>query len=139
MYERMLDKEVKPSFDDMLNYCGESSTLWVELDKFIDERFSALKLIRFPYGKDYGWSMKYTKRNKHICDVFAENGAFTAFFHITDKAMKPIYNDLNDYAKSLWDNKYPCSNGGWLNFRVLDSEQLYNLKIMICARMNTRL
>jgi len=47
----------------------------------------------------------------HYCDVFAENGAF-------------IYKELSEYAKVVWDNKYPCGSGGWLNYRVTDNEQL---------------
>ncbi|MDR0306130.1 MAG: DUF3788 domain-containing protein [Chitinispirillales bacterium] len=76
------------------------------------------------------------RKIKHICDVFAESGAFSALLQISDSAVKPIYDDLSEYAKSLWDNKYPCSSGGWLDYRVLNADQLYDLKKLISAKMN---
>jgi len=139
MYERMLDKQITPSFDDLINYSGESGTLWLELDKFFDEKFFAAKIIRFPYGNKYGWSVKYSQKSKHICDVFAENGAFTVLIRIANKEMDTIYEGLTDYSKSLWGNKYPCNDGGWLNFRVLNGEQLDDLKKIICAKMKVKL
>ena len=131
----MLDKQITPSFDDLITYSGESGALWLELDKFFDEKFSAMKIIRFPYGKNYGWSVKYSLKSKHICDIFAENGAFTVLIRIANKEMDTIYEGLNDYSKSLWNNKYSCNDGGWLNFRVLNGEQLDDLKKIILAKM----
>lgn len=35
MYERMLDKQMVPSFGDLLAFCGESGALWEDLDAWI--------------------------------------------------------------------------------------------------------
>jgi hypothetical protein len=91
-------------------------------------------LIRFPYGNKYGWGVKYSRKNKHICDVFAENGAFAAHFRMANNAMDTVYNGLSDYSKDIWKRKYPCGDGGWLNFRVLNSEHLDDLKIILRAK-----
>lgn len=79
MYERMLDKQKVPSFDDLINYCGDSGNLWLELDVYFESEYCVQRQIRFPYGKHYGWSIKYSRKSKHICDVFAEDNAFTVF------------------------------------------------------------
>lgn len=76
MYERMLDKQAVPSFDEMISYCGDAGKLWAEVDRYLNDKFEMKGCIRFPYGNKYGWSMKYTYKSKHICDVFAENSAF---------------------------------------------------------------
>lgn len=136
MYKRMLEKKVQPSFTELLNYCGKSGCLWTEFEKFLEHEFNAAKLIRFPYGKEYGWGVKYSYKNKHICDVFAENGAFTVMFRIDNKAVEPIYNELDSYTKSLWDNKYPCNEGGWINYRVNEAKQLNDLQKLISAKMD---
>ena len=139
MYERMLNKQVVPSFDDLLNYAGERSSLWMALDAFLNEKFSASKLIRFPYGNEYGWAAKYSKKSKHICDIFAENSAFSVFFKVDSSAVEKIYDDLSDYAKAVWKDAYPCKNGGWIDFRVLEAGQLEDVKKIVCAKMNTTL
>ena len=136
MYERMLNKHEVPSFDDLLSYSGKIGGLWIDLDQYLNDTFSAVRLIRFPYGNKYGWGAKYSQKGKHICDVFAENGAFTAHFHISNNAMEATGKDLSDYAISIWESKYPCGNGGWLHFRVLNNEQLYELKKILCAKMS---
>jgi hypothetical protein len=136
MYKRMLDKQITPTFNELINYSGERAALWIKLDNFLDEKFSASKLIRFPYGKDYGWGVKYSKKSKHICDVFAEEAAFSVFLQAASGAVEKVYGELSDYAKSLWGEAYPCKNGKWIDFRVLSPEHLEDAKKIICARMN---
>ena len=136
MYERMLNKQEIPTFDDMLRYCAESGALWTELETYLQDEFNASNLIRFPYGKNYGWSKKYYIKNKHICDVFAENGAFTVFFKMAGHAMKHIYDDVSDYAQAGLGDTYPCGEGGWLRFRVLEREHLTDLKKLLRIKMD---
>ncbi|GKX68022.1 DUF3788 domain-containing protein [Inconstantimicrobium mannanitabidum] len=135
-YERMLDKQVVPSFDEMISYCGENGELWVELDEYLRNKLGMKGCIRFPYGNKYGWSVKYSLKSKHICDVFAENGAFMALIRISNGAMEPIYNDMSDYAKAIWDDKYPCGSGGWMNYRVISNDQLQDLMKIMEAKVS---
>ena len=138
MYERMLDKQKTPTFDDLIKYCGKSGPLWLELDKRMEENYKATRQIRFPYGKDYGWSAKYSVKSKHICDVFAENGAFTALFQVPAKAIETVHGELGAYAKQVWADNSPCSSGGWISFQVLDKEQLKDLEKIIHAKITVR-
>jgi len=135
LYERLLDKNLEPIFDDLLHYAGDTANLWLELEKFLDEVFNTAKTIRFPYGKDYGWGVKYSKKSKHICDVFTEKGAFSVFFRVNTSAVESVIDELGDYAKSVWEEAYPCKDGRWIDFRVTDAEQLEDIKKIICARM----
>lgn len=137
MYERMLDKQIVPSFDEMISYCGDAGELWREMDRYLNDKLEMKGCIRFPYGKKYGWSMKYSYKSKHICDVFAENSAFMVLIRISDDAIKPIYNELNDYAKTVWNNKYPCGSGGWLNYRITNKEQLQDIMKIIGIKVKT--
>ena len=40
MYERMLNKQIVPSFDDLLNYSSDCADLWRELDKWLKNEYS---------------------------------------------------------------------------------------------------
>lgn len=131
MYERMLDKQTVPSFDDMISYCEDAGELWVELDQYLKDKFNMEGCIRFPYGNKYGWSIKYSYKSKHICDIFAEVSAFMVLIRISEDVIKSIYNELSIYAKDVWDNKYPCGSGGWLNYRITNKEQLQDLMKII--------
>jgi len=134
----MLNKQEVPTFDDLIRHSGDCGNLWLQLDKGMEEKYNVSKQIRFPYGKKYGWSVKYSIKNKHICDVFAENGAFTALFQVSTKAIETVYAELGTYAKDIWEDKSPCKGGGWIAFRVLNQEQLQDLEKIIHAKATVR-
>ena len=134
MYERLLDKSFCPTFDDLLLYSGESAVFWRALDSYLIDSFSAQRLVRFPYGNKYGWSCKYSVKRKHICDIFAENEAFSLHFRVENERLGFIYDGLSDYARAVCDNRYDCGEGGWLTYRmqsachVADAKKLLALK-----------
>ena len=138
MYERLLDKTISPTFEDLTEYCAERGELWLEQDKYMTEVLLAKRQIRFPYGNTYGWSCKYSLANKHICDMFAENGAFALHFRISDRQLDTVYRELSEYAKEICDNKYPCKGGGWLTFRVLQQAHLTDVNKILTAKMNSK-
>ncbi len=102
MFERMLNKETAPTFEEMLAYCGKSGALWVAFENIMREKYDLQTQIRFPYGKSYGWGVKYSHKAKHICDVFAEAGAFYFLFRIDDKDIDKIKNELSECKSSLF-------------------------------------
>lgn len=136
MYERLLEKTLSPTFTDLLTYSGDCSKLWLVLDDYLQNEYSAEQQIRFPYGNKYGWSSKYSLKNRHICDVFAENGAFAVHFRVSNACLNTVYDGLSDYSKEICDAKYPCGEGGWLTYRVLSQEHLNDVKIILRAKIN---
>ena len=138
MYERVLDKTISPTFEDLIAYSAECGILWVELDDYIRKAFSAQRQIRFPYGTEYGWSCKYSSKSKHICDIFAEKESFAFFLRISDLQLNSVYSDLSEYAQNICDNKYPCSNGGWVTYRVLARAHISDVKKLLSAKMNLK-
>jgi len=138
MYERMLNKQETPTFDDLVRYSGACGKLWLALDKYLNAEFNAARLIRFPYGNNYGWSVKYSRKSTHICDIFAENGAFSALFQISATAVESVYDSLDLSAQKAWEDKSPCGGGGWIDFRVLDDVHLQDLKKLIYAKVTMR-
>ena len=137
MYERLLDKSITPTFEDLIAYSKEARDSWLTLDKYIVDIYGAQKTIRFPYGKSYGWGVKYSRKSKHICDIFAEDNAFTVFLRVDTTAFSSIESSLQEYSLDIWGNRYPCENGGWLNYRVLSALHLEDAKKIIDAKVNT--
>ena len=138
-YERMLDNATTPSFADMQEYVGERGRLWAEFGQRVSEICPVQTKIRFPYGNSDGWSVRYGlegKSNKHICDTFAEKGAFTVHFRISNTQLDRVYQELSDYSKAVCDNKYPCGDGGWLKYRVLTEENLNDMLIILSAKLS---
>lgn len=138
MFERMLNKNNKPSWEEFYSYCGRCKELLMDFDAFIMDFDGLDKLIRFPYGNKYGWGIKYSKKNKHICDLFAEKEAFTIMIRLNDEQYNKLYPALSLYTKELIDNRYPCGNGGWIHYRVESAEYLADIKTILQMKINNK-
>lgn len=136
MYERMLDKQKPPETEEIRQYIGERS--WIFLQKFeelLRTRYDLNRELRFPFGNSYGWGFKYAHKTRHLCYVFFEKDAITVTLQIGDKEVPHMNVLLPDFTKktvSLWENRYPCGdNGGWVHYRILDEKELGDIIKMI--------
>ncbi|MCL2383859.1 MAG: DUF3788 domain-containing protein [Oscillospiraceae bacterium] len=145
MPERMLDKKTQPTMEEIIKYIGKEGNSFLEkFEKALSDRYELGKELRFPYGKDYGWSYKYSHKTKHLCDLFFEKGAIVAFFQIgTDKVakVKAEYDALLPKSKKLWDERYPCGKeGGWLIYQIESEEELSDvIKFMAIKQKSSKI
>ena len=135
MYERMLDKTVTPTLDELTTWCGENATRFTVLNDWLAANDSLEQKIVFPYGKRYGWGVAHRKKTKLICNVFAENGAFTVMTHLSGKQFGAVYPQLSQYAQQIVDNQYPCGDGGWIHFRVTTPEHMEDIQALLAVKM----
>ena len=112
MYERMLDKQNKPAFDDMAAYCGKGMELFIRINEWLSDTCGTVQEITFPYGNKYGWAVAHRKKKKLICNVFAENGAFTVMIRLSNAQFHLVYDQVEKETQECIDNKYPCGDGG---------------------------
>lgn len=140
MYERMLQKEVKPSLNDIYNIIGSDGTILLkDLDNFMRLSYDIVSEIRFPFGNKYGWGIKYSHRSKHLCYVFPETGSFTVTIQIGGKELHRLYEKLESFlpkTRELWNCRYPCGEGGWLHYRVFSLEEIEDIKELIKIKKN---
>jgi hypothetical protein len=135
MYERMLDKKTAPTDADFVAHCGTCAGLFTALDEFLTGEGRAQKTLRFPYGNHYGWGYKYSVKNKHLCDIFAEKDAFTVMVRLSDAQFSEIYESLLDCGKEYVDHRYPCGEGGWIHYRATREEHLNDLKKILRKKL----
>lgn len=134
MYERMLNKEVKPSIEDLCLHIGCGVEHFQKLNAFLSDYCKTTQEIRFPYGKTTGWCVTHRKGRKLICDVFAEAGAFTVMTRLSNPQFDKVYETLQPETKLIIDNKYPCNDGGWIHYRVLTQEHLEDIQALLRAK-----
>lgn len=134
MYERMLNKQVTPTIEEMKKYCKENAGSFAMLNDWLTATFETEQTVAFPYGNSYGWGITHRKKRKLICNVFAEDNAFTVMVRLSDKQCKNVYGQLQKYAKELIDNKYPCNDGGWIHYRVLCQEDLQDIQKILSVK-----
>lgn len=134
MYERMLNKRVKPAVKEMTQFCGENAESFSLLNEWLSSVFHTEQTVVFPYGNKYGWGIAHKKKNKLICNVFAEVNAFTVMMRLSDEQYKSIYDRLQKYAQEYIDNRYPCGDGGWVHYRVTCREHLDDIKTLLSVK-----
>ena len=134
MYERMLNKQVTPTIEEMTKYCDENSERFALLNELLTSTFNTEQKIVFPYGNKYGWGVAHKKKNKLICNIFAEDNAFTVMMRLSDKQYRAIYNQLQKYAQEYIENKYPCGDGGWIHYRITCKEHFDDIKTLLSVK-----
>lgn len=134
MYERMLNKQVTPTIEEMTEFCGENAERFSLLNEWLSSAFNTEQKLVFPYGNKYGWGVAHKKKNKLICNVFAENNAFTVMMRLSDKQYAAVYNQLQKHTQEYIDNKYPCGDGGWIQYRVTSMEHFDDIKTLLSVK-----
>ena len=134
MYERMLNKQVLPTIEDMTEYCGVSAKWFSMLNEWLTTSFGTEQKVVFPYGNNYGWGIAHRKKSKLICNVFAEDNAFSVMMRLTDEQYKNIYPEMTEYTKGYIDNRYPCNDGGWIHYRVICEEHFEDIQKLLSIK-----
>ena len=139
MNERLLDKDKKPTTEQVKAHLGsESYARLLSFEEYLKAHYQLSKEMRFPFGNNYGWGYKYSHKAAHLCYAFFEKGAFTVTLQIGDKLVhlvEEMMNTLTPKAQGLWANRYPCGDrGGWIHYRVLADDELVDIFKLISAR-----
>ncbi len=128
MYERMLDKDNVPTENEILSYIGKDKMELIEyFETLLNSRYDITKELKFPFGNNYGWGYKYSKKATHICYLFFEKNAFTVLIQINGKGKEKIEHNISNYLPKTieaWQNRYPCGEGGWVYYRVFSKEEV---------------
>lgn len=134
MYERMLDKQATPTIEEMTEFCGENAERFLLLHEWLTSAFHTESKIVFPYGNHYGWGITHKKKNKLICNVFAEDNSFTVMMRLSNNQYHTVYHQLQKYTQEYIDNQYPCGDGGWIHYRITRKEHFDDIKTLLSAK-----
>lgn len=137
MYERMLDKQVMPAMAEMTEFCGKNGERFSALNAWLLSAFHTEQKIVFPYGNKYGWGISHKKKSKLICNVFAEDNAFTVMMRLSDKQYSTVYDQLQKYTQEYIDNKYLCGDGGWIQYRITCREHFDDIKTLLSVKCSS--
>lgn len=134
MYERMLNKQKNPTLLEMASYCGKMQKMFLIFNEWLSDHYKTNSKIVFPYGNNYGWGVAHKQKGKLICNVFAEKEAFTVMMRLSNEQFEMVYANLSKYTQKYIDNKYPCSDGGWIHYRILCEENMDDIKKLLILK-----
>jgi len=136
MYERLLDKSVPPTGEDIESYLGDSYDLLAEFESQLGSHCQLSKELKFPFGNSYGWGYKYSRGATHICYAFFEAGAFSVMLQLGGRhvpKVEKLLPELTPETRQLWGERYPCGKegGGWVHLRVLGVRELGDILALV--------
>lgn len=134
MYERMLNKQAVPTISEMAAHCGENAERFTLLNAWLSESYETIQNVAFPYGNQYGWGIAHRKKQKLICNIFPEENAFSVMMRLSNTQFESIYGQVRKYTQEYIDNKYPCSDGGWIHYRVTCEAHLDDIQKLLSIK-----
>ena len=140
-FERLLDKEYKPSDEEIIAAIGEKR-LWLELNNYIEQNYDFTPELVF-YGKKYGWTTRYrNKSKKTLISLFPEHGAFSALVVLGKKEVEKImdvHDQLSPSTQNVINDTEQLHDGRWLWIRVLEASHVEDIKQLLKAKRKPKI
>ena len=135
-YQRMLDKEHKPSQEEMLAYLGDrAGEAWRSIVTFLETHYDFAPEVDYGGGQ-YGWSTRYRRSGKSLCTLYPEKGAFTILVVLGKREVEQFEQHRAEYSTKtveLFTSARQLHDGRWLWIRVLnesDTQDVERLLVM---------
>ena len=124
MYERMMDKSIQPSDEDMINWIGQPiAEQWVALRQFLTQTYDIVPIFNAG-GKRYGWNLQYRIGGRPLCEMYPEQGSFTALVILgkveLGQAMETV-DTFGPVVQQALTESPRYHDGCWMYIRVADS------------------
>lgn len=123
MHERMLDKTTLPSDVDMINTMGPGiAAAWTALRRFLVETYDIVPVLDSG-GSKYGWNLKHRAGGRPLCEMYPENGSFTALVVLGKREMEQALERLDTFGPTVRQALVETPrfhDGCWMFIRVSD-------------------
>jgi hypothetical protein len=138
MGDRMLYKNNIPTEKEIFEHIGNNAIVLLnQFEEAFEKQYDMQKELKFPFGNNYGWGYKYSHKTKHLCYVFFESGEIDIMMQISSKDKEKLNEVINEglsLTKELWKNRYPCSDGGWINYRPKEQEDITEIMRLLAFK-----
>lgn len=138
MGERLLDQAARPTPEIIAQLLGTDALMRLKrLEASLRLDYDLSVSLEFPFGSSYGWGYKYSHRAQMLCYAFFERDSFTVTVSL-GKAALPRLNaalaSLLPKTQKLWEERYPCGEGGWVHYPVGSDGELEDVLTLIRCR-----
>ncbi|HNB51959.1 MAG TPA: DUF3788 domain-containing protein [Anaerolineales bacterium] len=125
MHERMMDKSVQPSDEEMLNWIGYPiAEEWGTLRQFLAETYEIVPIFNAG-GKRYGWNLQYRLGGRPLCEMYPEHGSFTALVILGKAELEQALERLETFqaiVRQALTQSPRYHDGCWMYIRVSDPQ-----------------
>lgn len=105
------------------------------MNEWLSANYATLQKIVFPYGNKYGWGIGHYKKNKLICNIFAEDNAFTVMIRLSNQQWDVLYEQVQEDMQKSIEQKYPCNDSSWVHFRIKNEVNYNDIQKVLSVRL----
>lgn len=123
MHERMMDKTTQPSDEDMINTIRQPiADAWTALRRFLVETYNVVPIFDSG-GKKYGWNLQHRAGGRPLCEMYPENGSFTALVVLGKRELEQALERIDTFGSTVRRALVETPryhDGCWMYIRVSD-------------------
>jgi hypothetical protein len=123
MHERMMDKTTQPTDEDMINWIGQPvAEAWTALRRFLVETYGIDPIFNSG-GKRYGWNLQHRKGGRPLCEMYPEQGSFTALVVLGKTELEQALERMEAFGPTVRQALAETPryhDGCWMYIRVSD-------------------
>ena len=140
-YQRMSDKEHKPSEKEILGYLGgKAGEAWADIVSFLETHYHFSPELDYG-GTKYGWSIRYRRSGKSLCTLYPEEGAFTILIVLGKKDVEQFEGHINEFSTEfvqLFKSAKQFHDGRWLWIRLLDKSDAEDIRRLLTMKRKSK-
>lgn len=125
MHERMMDKSIQPSDQEMIKWIGQPiAKEWTALRHFLTKTYEILPVYNSG-GKRYGWNLQYRIGGRPLCEMYPEHGSFTALVILGKAELDQAMDRLEIFGSTVrqaLEETPRYHDGCWMYIRVADAQ-----------------
>jgi hypothetical protein len=123
MHERMMDKSAQPTEEDMIHWIGQPiAEQWIALRRFLAETYNIVPIFNSG-GKRYGWNLQYRINGRPLCEMYPEDGSFTALVILGQNELGQAMDRIEIFGSNVrqaLEGTPRYHDGCWMYIRVYD-------------------
>jgi hypothetical protein len=129
-----LDKDHRPSEEEILAGLGSGRGLLEELSAFIERSYRTAKDLVF-YGKSYGWAVRFRKGGRALISLYPGRGSFTAQIVIGEEQLEEaLASGLGERAQRVIEAAKLFPEGRWLFIPIESKADLLDIERLLAAK-----
>jgi len=117
------------SIEEIMSFSSRKDD-WIQLESKLSEDYILDKII-IKDSPSQGWGgVNYRVGKNFLCYIHPERKSLFIAIQISEEKIEKIKSQLSEYCLKVWENRYPCGKGGWMWYRLSNSYQVDEVRLL---------
>jgi hypothetical protein len=134
-----VEKKQQPAEAEIQLAIGSKFPIWLELIRFIREKYPVEADFRFLYGKNYGWGWRFRVKKQLLTSLYPRQEGFAAQVNLSPAAVEQAQQmRLGQNVQQAIERAIPYPEGRWLFITVESEADMRDIQALLALRAATK-